>query len=75
MMTYAELYGNIKKRPLKCDLQNKMTLDVSDSLSSVTKSLENTLGIGDTLENMTKDIDVKTLSETVLGSDSRLQGI
>lgn len=54
---------------------NKLIFDVSDSLSSVTKSLENTLGIGDTLENMTKDIDVKTLSETVLGYDSRLQGI
>lgn len=75
MMTYAELYGNIKKRSLKYGLPNKLILNVSDSLSSVTKSLENTLEIGDTLENMTKHIDVKPLSETVLGSDNRLQGV
>lgn len=41
-MTYAELYGNIKKRPLKCGLGNKMISEIGVNALDV----ESRLGLG-----------------------------
>ncbi len=75
-MTYAELYGNIKKRPLKCGLANKM-VDVSDIATTITQSLENTtLGMGDAIADMTTLGNLDTIAgATVQGLENRLQGI
>ncbi|WP_144390955.1 hypothetical protein [Indiicoccus explosivorum] len=42
MNTYAELYGNIKKRPLKSGLDNKKILDDLDTGSGLAKIIEET---------------------------------
>ncbi len=76
-MTYAELYGNIKKRPLKYGLHNKMILDVSSNLSSVVDPLANiTLGVSDAIADMSVTNHLEpVVKAATLSLDDRLQGI
>lgn len=76
MMTYADLYGNIKKRPLKCGLLNKL-INVGDSLASAVESMENTtLGVDSVIKAMDKFKDAGSFVDvTTLNISDRLQGI
>lgn len=67
-MTYAELYGNIKKRPLKCGLGNKLIDEIGfkSAIDDDYLGLNKFVKAGDTMAGFTKLVSpINQLNESL----------